>query len=85
MFNIAQKINQDEGDGAEGDKKEKKVPSGTPLFDDEMVDSKANVKEKADQLLKQGCECLLNQSSPFLNRLITLRFQNSWTLLISTY
>lgn len=40
------------------------MPSGAPLFDDEMVDSKANVKEKAEQLLKQGCKCFMNIQQP---------------------
>lgn len=60
-------LDQDEAEGgADGnggtgvdDKKDvKKQPSGTPLFDDEMVDTKANVKEKAEELRKQGCQYL---------------------------
>lgn len=39
----------------EGDKKEVKKPSGAPLFDDEIEDSKEKVKEKAEELRKQGC------------------------------
>lgn len=46
---------QEEGEGVDGDKKEVKKPSGAPLFDDEIEDSKANVKEKAEELRKQGC------------------------------
>lgn len=34
-----------------------KKPTGLPLFDDEFEDSKANVKEKAEELRKQGCKC----------------------------
>lgn len=47
---------QEEGEGTDGDKKDIKKPSGAPLFDDEMVDSKADVKEKAEELRKQGCK-----------------------------
>lgn len=44
------------GVGNDDDKRDvKKQPSNTPLFDDEMVDTKANVKEKAEELRKQGC------------------------------
>lgn len=46
---------QDEIEGVEGDKKDAKKPTGALLFDDEIADSKANVKEKAEELRKQGC------------------------------
>lgn len=47
---------QDEIEGVEGDKKDAKKPTGALLFDDEIADSKANVKEKAEELRKQGCK-----------------------------
>lgn len=48
-------LQEEGGEGGDGDKKEIKKPTGTPLFDDEIEDSKANVKEKAEELRKQGC------------------------------
>lgn len=50
---------QDEAECPEGDKKEAKKPSGAALFDDEIEDNKKHVKEKAEELRKQGCESYL--------------------------
>lgn len=51
---------QDEGtENADGDKKDAKKISGTPLFDDE-IDTKTTVKDKAEELRRQGCKLNLN-------------------------
>lgn len=77
------------GEGSEGDKKEIKKPSGAPLFDDEMEqDSKANVKEKAEELRKQGCKYLtgnhfvqISTSNMILIEIICVIFR--WSQLFS--